>query len=83
MNESSETRVDLTDDALSDVTGGITADEIIQKIKDYYAWVPKEILDKITTSISTQGFKAARTLVERLAKNIPTIKGIADLIPRE
>ena len=83
MNESSETRVDLTDDALSDVTGGITADEIIQKIKDYYAWVPKEILDKITTSISTQGFKAARALVERLAKNMPTIKGIADLIPRE
>ena len=83
MEDKNEMIVHLTEDDLSAVTGGIATDEIIQKIKDYYAWVPKEILDKITTSISTQGFKAACALVERLAKDMPTIKGIINLFPRQ
>ena len=81
MTDNNEHHIELTEEELNNVTGGITTDEVVRKIKQFYSWLPDDILNSIINAINKYGFTAAQHLVEQISKSFPTAKGILDLFP--
>ena len=78
--------MELNDDELNAISGGTLSldqekEKIIAKIKSLYAWAPDEITSKIIEAIRNYGFKAAKSLAQKLTKSYPLLKDLPDLIP--
>lgn len=69
----------LNDSDLEKVTGGMTNNEIINKINSFYGFLPEDIRNKIIDALNNYGKKAAKALAEKLTSSIPQADGIVDL----
>lgn len=70
----------LNDEELSNVVGGLTSNEIIEKINDLYSFVPESIRNKIIEALNKYGKKTAKDLAEKLVKGkFPLAEGIIKL----
>lgn len=69
----------LNDNDLEKVTGGMTNNEIINKINSFYCFLPEDIRNKIIDALNNYGKKAAKALAEKLTSSIPQAEGIVDL----
>lgn len=70
----------LDDEELNNVVGGLTNNEIIEKINNKYSFVPESIRKEIIEALNKFGKKAAKDLAEKLIKNkYPLAKEIINL----
>ena len=79
---------ELNDNELNAISGGTLSldqekekEEIIAKIKRLYPWAPDEITSKIIEAIRNYGFKAAKSLAQKLTKSYPLLEDLPNLIP--
>ena len=71
--------MELNDNQLQKVSGGMSEQEIVDAINTKYRQLPEEIRDKIIEAIDKYGKKAARSLAEKLIKDYDWAKPLLDL----
>ena len=83
-------RVELSDDDLSGVVGGITIPELLDKFEEFkYSLIPPVtadelgVFERVEDSLRIQGLKAAKALSKRLVKPYPRLSYISDIIPSD
>ena len=69
----------LSDNDLFSVAGGYNDDEIVEKINQFYSFLPKEMTDKVIEALATYGRKAAKDLCLKFSKTIEKFKDVAKL----
>lgn len=71
--------MELHDNQLEQVSGGMTDQEIIDSINNKYSQLPQDIRNKIIEALNKYGKKDAQNLAEKLIKNYEWAKSLLDL----
>lgn len=71
--------MELNDNQLQKVSGGMTDQEIIDSINTKYSQLPEDIRDKIIEAINKYGKKTAQNLAEKLIKDYEWAESMLDL----
>ena len=71
--------MELNDNQLKQVSGGMTDQEIIDSINNKYSQLPQDIRNKIIEALNKYGKKDAQNLAEKLIKNYEWAKSLLDL----
>lgn len=72
---------ELMEEELDLVTGGITAPELIEKMKRTFTFLPAEVLAKVADATKKFGIKGGRGVAEELARKDPKYQCLRDLFP--